>query len=164
MILFVWRVSGRRPVVPTVIVISGTQRRVLAMNTRAMARPDVKWCGFTLGCPGDSRQRSDMIVVWNGDELWPGGNVPFHRSIAMRRCGWWSKHRVRSRWSHVSLVSSRGPLGNWVNTHRRNHPVEERPLDVPDRARLKELERENRELRSQNEFLKKGVPRTREAA
>jgi transposase len=42
--------------------------------------------------------------------------------------------------------------------------VEEQPLALPDRARLKELERENRELRLQNEFLKKGVPRTREAA
>jgi transposase-like protein len=50
-----------------------------------------------------------------------------------------------------------GTLGNWVNAYRRNHPVEERPLDVPDRARLKELERENRELRSQNEFLKKAA-------
>jgi transposase len=48
-------------------------------------------------------------------------------------------------------------LGSWVNAYRRNHPMEERPLDVPDRARLKELERENRELRSQNEFLKKAA-------
>jgi transposase len=50
-----------------------------------------------------------------------------------------------------------GTLGNWVNAYRRNHPVEERPLDLPDRARLKELERENRELRLQNDFLKKAA-------
>src|SRR6266702_6631861 len=50
-----------------------------------------------------------------------------------------------------------GTLGNWVNVYRRNHPVEERPLDLPDRARLKELERENRELRLQNDFLKKAA-------
>ena len=50
-----------------------------------------------------------------------------------------------------------GTLGNWVNAYRRNHPVEERPLEMPDRARLKELERENRELRMQNEFLKKAA-------
>jgi transposase-like protein len=48
-----------------------------------------------------------------------------------------------------------GTLGNWVNAYRRSHPVEELPLALPDRARLKELERENRELRLQNEFLKK---------
>jgi len=50
-----------------------------------------------------------------------------------------------------------GTLGNWVNAYRRNHPVEERPLEVSDRARLKELEREVRELRMQNEFLKKAA-------
>ena len=50
-----------------------------------------------------------------------------------------------------------GTLGNWVNAYRRNHPMEERPLELPDRARLKELERENRELRMQNEFLKKAA-------
>jgi transposase len=50
-----------------------------------------------------------------------------------------------------------GTLGNWVNAYRKSHPVEEQPLAVPDRARLKELERENRELRMQNEFLKKAA-------
>jgi transposase len=50
-----------------------------------------------------------------------------------------------------------GTLGNWVNAYRKSHPVEEQPLAVPDRARLKELERENRELRLQNEFLKKAA-------
>ena len=47
-----------------------------------------------------------------------------------------------------------GTLGNWVNAYRKSHPVEEQPLAMPDRARLKELERENRELRLQNEFLR----------
>ena len=50
-----------------------------------------------------------------------------------------------------------GTLGNWVNAYRKSHPVEEQPLAMPDRARLKELERENRELRLQNEFLKKAA-------
>lgn len=50
-----------------------------------------------------------------------------------------------------------GTLGNWVNAYRKSHPVEESPLALPDRARLKELERENRELRLQNEFLKKAA-------
>ena len=50
-----------------------------------------------------------------------------------------------------------GTLGNWVNAYRKSHPVEEQPLALPDRARLKELERENRELRMQNDFLKKAA-------
>lgn len=50
-----------------------------------------------------------------------------------------------------------GTLGNWVNTYRREHPVEETPLTVSERARLRELERENRELRMKNEFLGKAA-------
>jgi transposase-like protein len=50
-----------------------------------------------------------------------------------------------------------GTLGNWVNAYRRDHVGEEPPLSVSDRARLKELERENRELRMQTEFLKKAA-------
>ena len=50
-----------------------------------------------------------------------------------------------------------GTLGNWVNAYRKRHPVEDQPLAVQDQARLKELERENRELRLQNEFLKKAA-------
>jgi transposase len=57
-----------------------------------------------------------------------------------------------------------GTLGNWVNKYRVEHADEEPPLPVSDRARLRELERENRELRMKAEFLGKGVPRTREAA
>jgi transposase-like protein len=51
-------------------------------------------------------------------------------------------------------------LGNWVNAYRREHAGEEPPLSVSERARLRELEREARELRLENEFLKKGAPRT----
>lgn len=40
-------------------------------------------------------------------------------------------------------------LGNWVNAYRREHADDEPPLGVSDRARLRELERENRELRMQ---------------
>ena len=49
-----------------------------------------------------------------------------------------------------------GTLGNWVNKYRREHPVSEE-LSLPDRAKLKELERENRELRLTVEFLKKAT-------
>ena len=48
-------------------------------------------------------------------------------------------------------------LGNWVNKYRRDHTGEEPPLGINDRARLKELERRNRELKMENEFLKKAA-------
>lgn len=48
-------------------------------------------------------------------------------------------------------------LGNWVAAYRKAHPQEEEPLSISERARLRELERENRELRMQTEFLKKAA-------
>ena len=50
-----------------------------------------------------------------------------------------------------------GTLGNWVERYRVVHPVEEEPLTVSERIRLKELEVENRELRMKNEFLGKAA-------
>lgn len=50
-----------------------------------------------------------------------------------------------------------GTLANWVNSYRKAHPVVEEPLAVSERARLRELERENQELRMQTEFLKKAA-------
>jgi transposase-like protein len=50
-----------------------------------------------------------------------------------------------------------GTLGNWVNTYRKEHAGEEPPLTVSERARLRELEREVRELRMKNEFLGKAA-------
>jgi transposase len=48
-------------------------------------------------------------------------------------------------------------LGNWVSAWRVDHAGEEPQLSVSERARLKELERENRELRMENEFLGKAT-------
>ena len=48
-------------------------------------------------------------------------------------------------------------LGNWVNKYRVAHADEEPPLSISDRARLRELERENRELRMKTEFLGKAA-------
>ena len=50
-----------------------------------------------------------------------------------------------------------GTLGNWVNKYRVEHADEEPALSVSDRARLRELERENRELRLKAEFLGKAA-------
>ncbi len=55
------------------------------------------------------------------------------------------------------LGINEGTLGNWVNQYRRDHAGDEPPLDVSERARLREAERELRELRMENEFLKKAA-------
>jgi transposase-like protein len=48
-------------------------------------------------------------------------------------------------------------LGNWVRAYRQNHAGDEPPLQVSERARLRELEREVRELRMKAEFLSKAA-------
>jgi transposase len=48
-------------------------------------------------------------------------------------------------------------LRNWVNEYRKNHAGDEPPLTVSDRARLRELEKEVRELRLEKEFLGKAA-------
>jgi transposase len=50
-----------------------------------------------------------------------------------------------------------GTLGNWVATYRRAHAGEIGPPTADESARLRELERQNRELRMENEFLKKAA-------
>ena len=54
------------------------------------------------------------------------------------------------------LGINEGTLGNWVNKYRAEHPTSEE-LTIDERARLKELERENRELRMERDFLKKAA-------
>jgi transposase len=54
------------------------------------------------------------------------------------------------------LGINEGTLGNWVNKYRSEHPVSEE-LNISDRARLKELEKENRDLRLERDFLKKAA-------
>jgi transposase len=48
-------------------------------------------------------------------------------------------------------------LGTWVKAYREKHGGEATPLDMPDRARLRELERRNRELEMEVAFLKKAA-------
>ncbi len=48
-----------------------------------------------------------------------------------------------------------GTLGNWVGIYRRAHAGNEQPLTVSERARLRQLEVENRELKTEKEFLGK---------
>ncbi len=55
-------------------------------------------------------------------------------------------------------------LRNWVAAHRERHGDGPPELTVSERAKLKALEKEVRELRMENEFLGKGVPRARRGA
>lgn len=48
-------------------------------------------------------------------------------------------------------------LGNWVNRYRHDHADEEPALDVSERSRLREVERQLREVKMENEFLKKAA-------
>ncbi len=48
-------------------------------------------------------------------------------------------------------------LGNWVSAYRRDHADDEPALTVPERARLREMERELREIKIENDFLKKAA-------
>jgi transposase-like protein len=48
-------------------------------------------------------------------------------------------------------------VGNWVRKYRADHAGDEPPLQLSERARLRELERENRELAMENAFLKKAA-------
>lgn len=45
-----------------------------------------------------------------------------------------------------------GTLGHWVTKYREEHPASQE-LSLPERARLRELEKENRELRLEAAFL-----------
>jgi transposase-like protein len=55
------------------------------------------------------------------------------------------------------LGISDGTLGNWVKAAKKRGDVREKPLEIDERARLKELEEENRRLKMEREILKKAA-------
>jgi transposase-like protein len=55
------------------------------------------------------------------------------------------------------LGINEGTLTNWVNKAKASGKVKEKPLDSDERARLRELEDENRDLKMQRDFLKKAA-------
>ena len=55
------------------------------------------------------------------------------------------------------LGVSETALGNWVRAYREKHAGDEPPLELSERARLRELEQQNRELEMENAFLKKAA-------
>jgi transposase len=48
-------------------------------------------------------------------------------------------------------------LGNWVRAYRKKRAEDEPPLELSERARLRELERRNREMEMELAFLKKAA-------
>jgi transposase len=48
-------------------------------------------------------------------------------------------------------------VGNWVKKWREEHAADEPLLELSERARLRELERRNRELEMELAFLKKAA-------
>jgi len=55
------------------------------------------------------------------------------------------------------LGISETSLGSWVKAYREKHADDEPPLQISERARLRELEREVRELRMKADFLAKAA-------
>ena len=55
------------------------------------------------------------------------------------------------------LGVSETTLGNWLRAYREEHAGDEPPLELSERARLRELERRNRDLEMENAFLKKAA-------
>jgi transposase-like protein len=48
-------------------------------------------------------------------------------------------------------------VGGWVKKYRAAHAADEPPLELSERARLRQLERRTRELEMENTFLKKAA-------
>jgi transposase-like protein len=61
--------------------------------------------------------------------------------------------------AHVARELDMNPetLRTWVRRHEREHGKQAGPLEIDERARLKELERRNRELEMEVSFLKKAA-------
>jgi len=71
--------------------------------------------------------------------------------------GWSSKSSRPIASVARELQIGEGTLGNWVNIYRREHVGEEPGLNVSDQARLREFGRKYREVKLENEFLKKAA-------
>jgi len=55
------------------------------------------------------------------------------------------------------LGVSETSLGNWVRAYREKHAGDEPELQLSERARLRELERRNRDMEMELAFLKKAA-------
>ena len=68
---------------------------------------------------------------------------------------------VDGQWSIAQVAReyrlSDTTVGNWVRKYRAKHAADEPPLELSERARLRELQRENREMAMELAFLKKAA-------
>lgn len=55
------------------------------------------------------------------------------------------------------IGASETTVSNWLRDYRERHAADEPGLQVSERARLRELERKNRDLEAENAFLKKAA-------
>ena len=55
------------------------------------------------------------------------------------------------------LGINEGTLGNWVQLAKKRGEFTEKPLEIDERAELKELRDENRRLKMEREILKKAA-------
>ena len=71
----------------------------------------------------------------------------------------YQEQRARKSLSEVARENGVGAetLRNWVKAYEKAHPQAEEPLTISERARLRELEREVRELKLEKEFLGKAA-------
>jgi transposase len=67
--------------------------------------------------------------------------------------------RARKSLAEVARENGVGAetLRSWVKAYEKAHPQDEEPLTISERARLRELEREIRELKLEKEFLGKAA-------
>ena len=56
-----------------------------------------------------------------------------------------------------NLGINEGTLANWVNKTKKNGTVQEKPLDVAERAELEELRKELQRVKMERDFLKKAA-------
>jgi transposase len=73
--------------------------------------------------------------------------------------GLYQQERSRKSVAQVARENGVGAetFRNWVKAFETAHPVEDEPLNISERARLRELEREIRELKLEKEFLSKAA-------
>jgi transposase-like protein len=97
-----------------------------------------------------------LSLVWTGDVL-PQRRRKFSREYRDEAVKLVIETSRPAAQVARELGSNEGTLGNWVNLYRQEHADDEPPLNVSERARLRELERAMREVKMENEFLKKAA-------